>query len=87
MTDNQIPIMLTSQQITTLQDMILEKQLEIATAQSERQSTASSSALREHMSHITDLLMALNTALPDNHVPDSPSFIAVQHKGMTARAD
>lgn len=87
MKDNQIPIMLTSQQITTLQDMILEKQLEIATAQSERQSTASSSALREQMSHITDLLMALNTALPDNHIPDAQSFISVQHKGTTARAD
>lgn len=80
MKDNQRPIMLTSQQITTLQDMILEKQLEIATAQSERQSTASSAALREHMSHITDLLMALNMALPDNHVPDAHSFISVRHK-------
>lgn len=66
MKDEQIPIMLTSQQITTIQDIILEKQYELATEQSDCEDSACSSRLRVKMSQITDLLMALNMALPES---------------------
>jgi len=80
MRDQQIPLMLSRQQIDTLQDMILEKQLEIATAQSESQNAEHAGDLREQMSHITDLLMALNIALPETHVADTEGFVTIRHK-------
>lgn len=80
MRDQQVPLMLTRQQIDTLQDMILEKQLEIATAQSEGLNTEQAGDLREQMSHITDLLMALNIALPENHAADTEGLVTIRHK-------
>ncbi len=84
MRDAQVPLTLTSQQIATLQDMILEKQLEIATAQSEGQTTEDAAALREQMSHITDLLMALNLALPEHQAADVEGLVTIRQKD-TAR--
>lgn len=80
MRDQQIPLMLTRQQIDTLQDMILEKQLDIATAQTDGQTGEQVGDVREQMSHITDLLMALQIALPENQVADTEGLVTIQHK-------
>lgn len=67
MRDGKRPVFLTTEQITTLQDMILEKQYQLAAAQTDTLETASYGRLNEQMSHSTDLLLALASALPDEH--------------------
>lgn len=59
--------MLTAKQITILQDLILEKQYQLAAKQSENQQAIEYTDLSEQMSHTTDLLIALTDALPENH--------------------
>lgn len=65
MSNESRPVMLTTQQIAILQELILEKQYQLAAKQSENQHTLDYSHLSEQMSHTTDLLMTLTNALPE----------------------
>ncbi|MEC7727263.1 MAG: hypothetical protein VX555_01190 [Pseudomonadota bacterium] len=66
MRDGKRPVFLTAEQIAALQDMILEKQYQLAAAQTESLHATDYAKLSEQMSHITDLLMALANALPES---------------------
>jgi hypothetical protein len=66
MSNESRPVMLTAQQIRILQDLILEKQYQLAATQSENQQAIDYSHLSEQMSHTTDLLMQLTDALSEN---------------------
>lgn len=65
MRDGKRPVFLTTDQIATLQDMILEKQYQLAAAQAENLQSTDYAKLSEKMSHTTDLLMTLSNALPE----------------------
>lgn len=65
MHDYQTPVLLTQQQIALLQDYLLEKQYMLAAKQPESKDTAAYRRWNEHMSHTTDVLLALNTAAAD----------------------
>ncbi|MFY3775261.1 MAG: hypothetical protein FH752_02085 [Marinobacter adhaerens] len=64
MGNDKTPVLLTTEQIITLQDIILEKQYQLAATQSENEQVADYVGLTEQMSHTTDLLLALASALP-----------------------
>jgi hypothetical protein len=66
MSEESRPVMLTARQIRFLQDLILEKQYQLAAQQSENQQSTDYSQLSEQMSHTTDLLMQLTDALPED---------------------
>lgn len=62
MTNQKSPVFLTENQIVLLQSIVLEKQLELATKQSDEIYSGEFRELSEHLSHATDLLLALSDA-------------------------
>lgn len=65
MHENQTPVLLTQQQIALLQDYLLEKQYMLAAKQPDSKDIAAYRRWNEHMSHTTDVLLALDKASAD----------------------